>query len=87
MPLKAARLHAQVLVEGPNPKDPMQAMGRTRHNKLAFFPTTVPASMLKGQLVSVHIDEVRAYSLFGRMLEPTAAALLGMSVMPALQAA
>lgn len=38
-------------VEGPNPRDPGQAMGRTRHNKLAFFPGDGQA--LKGRLVQV----------------------------------
>lgn len=53
----------QVLVEGSNPKNSAEAMGRTRHNKLVFFPGDGAA--LKGQLVSVHVDMVHAYSLFG----------------------
>ncbi|KAK9804054.1 hypothetical protein WJX73_010622 [Symbiochloris irregularis] len=60
----------EVLVEGPNPRDPMQAMGRTRHNKVAFFPTTLPPAMLKGQLVTMHVDLVRAFTLFGHLVEP-----------------
>ena len=53
----------QVLVEGENPKDAYQAMGRSRHNKLVFFPGNGKA--LKGSLIKVHIDEIRAYTLSG----------------------
>lgn len=58
---------AQVLVEGPNPKNPLEAMGRTRHNKLLFFEGDGAA--LKGRLVHVHVDLVHAYSLFGRQID------------------
>ncbi|KAI7842407.1 hypothetical protein COHA_004046 [Chlorella ohadii] len=57
----------EVLVEGPNPRDSSQAVGRTRHNKLCYFPGDGAA--LKGQLVHVHIDRVHAYTLYGRMLD------------------
>lgn len=57
----------EVLVEGPNPKDPNQAMGRTRHNKLAFFDGNGKA--LKGQLVHVKIHEARAYTLYGTQIK------------------
>lgn len=63
-----SRLGVQVLVEGPNPKDPMQAMGRTTHNKLVYFPALLPPTQLKGQLVDVHVHTVRAFSLFGDMV-------------------
>lgn len=53
----------------------MQAMGRTRHNKVAFFPTTLPPTMLKGQLVTMHVDHVRAFTLFGHLVEPSLQAL------------
>ena len=56
----------QVLVEGLNPRNPSEAMGRTSHNKLCFFPGN--GLQMKGSTVTVHIEEVRAYSLFGRML-------------------
>ena len=56
----------QVLVEGDNPKDADQAMGRSRHNKLVFFPGK--GKQLKGSLVDVLIDEVRAYTLTGHMV-------------------
>ena len=54
----------QVLVEGPNPKATGQAMGRSRHNKLVFFDGDNAA--LTGELVTVFIERVHAYSLFGR---------------------
>jgi tRNA-2-methylthio-N6-dimethylallyladenosine synthase len=57
----------EVLVEGLNPKDPSQLMGRTRTNRLTFFP--VPAgeatASALGRLVPVRIEQVRAFSLSG----------------------
>ena len=57
----------QVLVEGINPKDPEQVMGRTRTNRLTFFPAARAdgTRWQSGDLVNVHIDEVRAFSLSG----------------------
>jgi tRNA-2-methylthio-N6-dimethylallyladenosine synthase len=57
----------QVLVEGINPKDSEQVMGRTRTNRLTFFPATRAAGgqWQAGDLVDVRIDEVRAFSLSG----------------------
>lgn len=55
----------QVLVEGVNPKDATQAMGRSRHNKLVFFPGD--GRQLKGSLVQVAVDEIRAYTLTGHL--------------------
>ena len=46
-----------------NPRNGQQAMGRSRHNKLVFFDDDGAA--LRGTLVHVHVDEVRAYSLIG----------------------
>ncbi|GFR45102.1 hypothetical protein Agub_g6479, partial [Astrephomene gubernaculifera] len=57
----------EVLVEGPNPKNPAQAFGRIRHNKLVYFDGDGTA--LRGQLVMVHVQECNAFSLFGRMTE------------------
>jgi tRNA-2-methylthio-N6-dimethylallyladenosine synthase len=57
----------EVLVEGPNPRDDRQAMGRTRHNKLCFFDGDGHA--LFGKLVMVQIELVRAYTLFGSMVD------------------
>lgn len=56
----------EVLVEGPNPRDPTQAMGRTRHNKLCFFPGN--GAELKATLVNVKIEEIRAYTLSGSIV-------------------
>jgi len=53
----------EVLVEDQNPKAPSQVMGRTRGNRLTFFTGNI--AELKGQLVSVKITEVRAFSLTG----------------------
>jgi tRNA-2-methylthio-N6-dimethylallyladenosine synthase len=60
----------EVLVEGPNPRDPDQLMGRTRTNRLTFFPAQrADGSWLRpGDLVSVQIDTVRAFSLSGSLL-------------------
>ena len=52
----------EVLVEGRNPKDPGQLMGRTRSNRLVFLPA---AGHGLGDLVSVRIDAVRPFSLSG----------------------
>jgi len=54
----------QVLVEGINPKDPEQVMGRTRTNRLTFFSGD-NGRWQPGDLVDVRIDEVRAFSLSG----------------------
>ena len=63
-------LSEQVLVEGPNPKGTDgvggTAFGRSRHNKLVFFDADGDA--LRGQLVTVRIDRVFAYSLYGTMV-------------------
>jgi tRNA-2-methylthio-N6-dimethylallyladenosine synthase len=53
----------EILVEAQNEKDPTQVMGRTRSNRLTFFPGTI--SELKGKLVQVQITEARAFSLTG----------------------
>ncbi|MDM7936327.1 MAG: tRNA (N6-isopentenyl adenosine(37)-C2)-methylthiotransferase MiaB [Cyanobium sp. CZS 48M] len=64
----------QVLVEGSNPRDPSQRMGRTRTNRLTFFPDPAPppspgelasGGIQPGDLVNVRIEEVRAFSLTG----------------------
>jgi tRNA-2-methylthio-N6-dimethylallyladenosine synthase len=60
----------EILVEGANPKDPHQAMGRTRTNRLTFFPAHRPdgAPVRPGQLVGVRVDAVRAFSLSGSLV-------------------
>lgn len=56
----------EVLVEDQNAKDPTQVMGRTRGNRLTFFPGDI--TQLKGKLVRVKITEVRAFSLTGEVV-------------------
>ena len=58
----------EVLVEGANPRDPAQVMGRTRTNRLTFFPAADGrgGSHQPGDLVPVRIDTVRAFSLSGQ---------------------
>jgi len=57
----------QVLVEGINPKDPDQVMGRTRTNRLTFFPAARAdgSRWQPGDLVEVRIEAVRSFSLSG----------------------
>ncbi len=57
----------EVLVEGINPRDPAQWMGRTRTNRLTFFPAHADGGVppAPGDLVTVRIDQVRAFSLSG----------------------
>ncbi len=57
----------EVLVEGTNPKDPSQVMGRTRGNRLTFFSGNL--AELKGQQVKVKITQVRPFSLTGEPIE------------------
>ena len=52
----------EVLAEGINPKDNTQLMGRTRTNRLTFFPAV---SHSIGDTVPVRIEQVRAFSLSG----------------------
>ena len=52
-----------VLVEAVNPKDSTQVMGRTRGNRLTFFPGDI--NTLKGKIIPVKITEIRAFSLTG----------------------
>jgi tRNA-2-methylthio-N6-dimethylallyladenosine synthase len=63
----AGRLE-EVLVEAQNTKDPTQVMGRTRGNRLTFFPGKIDE--LLGQTVTVRISQVRPFSLSGEMLVP-----------------
>ena len=61
----------EVLVEGANPRDPAQVMGRTRTNRLTFFPASDGRGGLhqRGDLVRVRIDTVRPFSLGGQPLD------------------
>lgn len=56
----------EILVEGVNPKNPSQLMGRTRGNKLTFFEGPME---YQGKLVDVLIEDARAFSLTGRMAQ------------------
>ena len=58
----------EVLAEGINPKDPSQLMGRTRTNRLTFFPA---AGHGAGDLVPVRIEKARPFSLSGVPLPPS----------------
>ena len=55
---------------GINPKDPSQLMGRTRTNRLTFFPATTKQGhqFSAGDLVPVRIDAVRSFSMTGTPL-------------------
>ncbi|MBM5809089.1 MAG: tRNA (N6-isopentenyl adenosine(37)-C2)-methylthiotransferase MiaB [Cyanobacteria bacterium M_surface_9_m1_291] len=59
----------EILVEGPNPKDPDQVMGRTRTNRLTFVPAARPEGGMwqPGDLVAARIEQVRAFSLSGTL--------------------
>jgi tRNA-2-methylthio-N6-dimethylallyladenosine synthase len=60
----------QILAEAINPRDQNQMMGRTRTNRITFFPTHRPdGSVIQpGSLVNVVITEARPFSLSGRSL-------------------
>ena len=57
----------EVLVEGENPRDPSQVMGRTRGNRLTFF--TGNLAELRGKVVKIKVTEVRPFSLTGEAVE------------------
>ena len=54
----------EILIEDVNPKNPAQVMGRTRTNRLTFCEGDI--ATMKGQLMTVDITEVRAFSLTGK---------------------
>jgi len=60
----------EVLAEAGNPRDPAQLMGRTRTNRLTFFPAhrADGSAIRPGELVPVRIDTVRPFSLSGEPL-------------------
>ncbi len=57
----------EVLVEGENPRDPSQVMGRTRGNRLTFFVGNL--AELKGKVLKVKVTEVRPFSLTAEAIE------------------
>lgn len=54
----------EVLVEGPSSKNPEVFTGRTRGNKVCFFPGTPD---LAGRIVKVEITEARPFTLRGKL--------------------
>ena len=60
----------EVLVEGVNLRNPAQLMGRTRTNRLTFFSAISLNDKLckPGELINVHIEEARSFSLSGTVL-------------------
>ena len=57
----------EVLAEDINSKDETQLMGRTRTNRLTFFPRIGPEnfSYMPGDIVKIKINEIRPFSLTG----------------------
>jgi len=57
----------EVLAENINSKNQSQLMGRTRTNRLTFFPRVGPkdSSYIPGDIVKVKINEIRPFSLTG----------------------
>jgi tRNA-2-methylthio-N6-dimethylallyladenosine synthase len=55
----------EVLVEAQNTKVTTQLFGRTRTNRLTFFPGKI--GELKGKIVKVKIQEIRAFSITGEI--------------------
>ena len=51
----------EVLVEALNPKNPEQVMGRTEHNKIAFFPADLKET--RGKLIRVKVNSATASCL------------------------
>ena len=60
----------EILIENINPKDSFQLMGRTRTNRLTFFPRSSENADLHqpGKLIKVRISDVRPFSLTGDLL-------------------
>ncbi len=58
-----------ILIEGYNPKQPEQLMGRTRTNRLTFIETPSNGSQFWsiGDEVDVRIKEIRSFSLTGQI--------------------
>jgi tRNA-2-methylthio-N6-dimethylallyladenosine synthase len=56
----------EVLVEGRNPRNNDQVMGRTRQSRQVFFNGNIEE--LKGRLVDVNIVEARTWSLVGEAI-------------------
>ena len=60
----------EILIENINPKDSVQLMGRTRTNRLTFFPRSLENGVENkiGELIKVKITDVRPFSLTAKLL-------------------
>ncbi len=60
----------EILVESINSKDNSQLLGRTRTNRLTFFPKSSidSKSPQPGEIVNIKINEIRPFSLTGSLL-------------------
>ena len=60
----------EILVESINSKDDSQLLGRTRTNRLTFFPKSLvdSKSPQPGEIVNIKINEIRPFSLTGILL-------------------
>ena len=60
----------EILIENINPKDNFQLMGRTRTNRLTFFPRSLENGVENklGELIKVKITDVRPFSLTAKLL-------------------
>ena len=60
----------EILIENINPKDSLQLMGRTRTNRLTFFPRASGNGVLHqpGELIKVKISDIRPFSLTAALL-------------------
>ena len=58
-----------VLIEGFNPKNSLQIMGRTRTNRLTFvkIPQNINFNFSFGDEIDVRINEARPFSLTGEL--------------------
>ena len=58
-----------VLIEGFNPKNSLQIMGRTRTNRLTFveIPKNINFNFSLGDEINVRINEARPFSLTGEL--------------------
>ncbi|MNX71821.1 (Dimethylallyl)adenosine tRNA methylthiotransferase MiaB [compost metagenome] len=56
----------EVLVEGPSSKNPEVFQGRTRGNKICYFPGD---ASLEGQIVKVEVTEARPFTLRGEIVK------------------
>ena len=60
----------EILIENINPKNNSQLMGRTRTNRLTFFPRFSNDSKLykPGEIVNIKINEIHPFSLTGSLI-------------------